>query len=116
VSESVSDNTPDPTGTKGEPRSRRTKGLYLRRRALAAGWDVPDQAKREAVELFRQVIQSDAADERSRISAAKGLVSASHAEIGALDVALRARAQLEIEQRLKILENHLEATNADESV
>lgn len=55
--------------------------LRMLRRAVRAGWDLPDQVFKELPAFCRSMMNNDTADERARIAAAKVLLDAQKANI-----------------------------------
>lgn len=104
---------PDPQGgVGGTRRCGRASLAHLRllRRALRAGWKIPDEAKDLAPKRMLEVLEDDKAGERSWVAASKTLVSMTTAELASIDTALRVRVQGELEERITMLEQQSNPT------
>jgi hypothetical protein len=110
--------SPDPQGGAGGAspligtrRSGRASlaDLKLLQRALKAGWDLPDEAKKLAPERMVLILEKGKSA-RGWIAAAKTLDAMERTTLAGIDTALRVRAQGELEERITALEQQANPT------
>jgi hypothetical protein len=76
-------------------------------RALAAGWDIPPELRDTITARLRMVIEDGESSPREVTAASKALMDALRLEQSAVDVALRARSQEELAERVAEIEARL---------
>jgi hypothetical protein len=95
--------TPGGTGGLSAP-LRTTSDVRLVERALAESWPMDPAVKAQAVRRLEEVITDPDRGLRAVLAATNALASLSRINLSAVDVALRAKSQEELEERLTELE------------
>jgi hypothetical protein len=101
-------------GSGGENVQITTRDVRLTERAIRESWDLPEVTRQAMLARLGTLISDPTTKTRAFLAAAKTLIAVSRVNLSAVDVAIRAKAAEDFDQRLQAIEAWKDSQGVDQ--